>query len=100
MDLLNAVTDGLGFALPVREVLEAPRAALKIVAHAARPTLRQVTVDLGPNVDRVYPRRPVTVEDGTFLRILGRLRGKAPGSGTIRGLRNGKLFVERITIRH
>lgn len=100
MDLLHAVTDGLGFAVPVRDVLEAPRAALRIVAHAARPTLRHVTVDLGPNVDRIYPRRPVTVEDGTFLRILGRLRGKAPGSVTIRGLRDGNPFVEKVSIQH
>jgi tetratricopeptide (TPR) repeat protein len=100
MDLLNAVTDGLGFAAPVRDMLEAPRAALRIVAHAARPTLRNVTVDLGPQVDRVYPRRPVTVEDGTFLHVLGRLRGKPPNQVTLRGLRDGKPFVTRVAITH
>jgi len=100
MDLLDAITDGLGFAVKVRDVLEAPRAALRIVAHAARPTLRNVTVDLGAHVDRIYPRRPVTVEDGTFLHVLGRLRGKPPGHVTLRGLRDGKPFVTRLAISH
>ncbi len=100
MDLLEAVTDGLGFSVPVRDVLEAPRAALRIVSHAARPTLRNVTVDLGSQVDRIYPRRPVTVEDGTFLHVLGRLRGKAPGHVTLRGLRDGKPFVTKVAITH
>lgn len=100
MDLLGAITDGLGFAVGVRDVLEAPRAALRIVAHAARPTLRNVTVDLGAHVDRIYPRRPVTVEDGTFLHVLGRLRGKPPKKVTIRGLRNGKPFVTQVAITH
>jgi len=100
MDLLNAVTDGLGFAVKVRDMLEAPRAALRIVAHAARPTLRNVTVDMGAAVDRIYPRRPVTVEDGTFLHVLGRLRGKPPKQVTLRGLRDGKPFVTKVTITH
>lgn len=100
MDLLDAVTDGLGFAVKVRDVLEAPRAALRIVAHAARPTLRNVTVDLGPQMDRIYPRRPVTVEDGTFLHVLGRLRGKPPKHVTLKYLRDGKPFVTRLAISH
>ncbi|MDY0002130.1 MAG: VIT domain-containing protein, partial [Polyangia bacterium] len=97
-DLLAAVTDGLGFALAVRDALEAPRAALAIVAHAARPTYRQLRVDLGPNVDRIYPRRPVTVEDGTFLHVLGRLRGEPPRHAILTGLRDGKPFKAKVAI--
>lgn len=98
MDLLHAVTDGLGFALEVRDALAAPRAALSIVAHAARPSYRQVKVDLGPGVDRLYPRRPVTVEDGAFLHILGRLQGDIPKEALVTGLRDGKPFRHRVAI--
>ncbi len=100
MDLLDAVTDELGFATGVRSPFDAPRAALRVVAHAARPTLRDVTVDLGPSVDRVYPRRPVTVEEGTFLHVLGRLRGKLPREVTLRGLRGGRPFQVRLPLAH
>ncbi len=99
MDLLHAITDGQGFALPVRDGLAAPRAALRLVAHAARPTYRQVRVSLGPTVDRIYPRRPVTVEDGTFLHVLGRLRGKAPTTALVTGLRDGTPFQAKVKIR-
>ena len=99
LELLSGITVGLGFAEPVHTAREAPRAALRVVAHAARPTYRQVRVSLGPTVDRLYPRRPVTVEDGAFLHVLGRLRGAPPTHATVRGRRDGEPFEVRVAIR-
>lgn len=100
VDYLKAITQGLGAAYRVLAPQDAPRIALALLAHAARPVYRKVRVDLGPSVDRIYPRRPVTVEDGTVLHVLGRLRGKAPRFARVRGLLDDRPFDVRIPITH
>jgi tetratricopeptide (TPR) repeat protein len=98
LELLTALTEGGGFTLPVTDPAAAPRAALAIAAHAARPTLRDVTVELGPDVDRIYPAHPITLEAGQTFFALGRLRGTPPTHATLRGLRDGQPFTTKVKL--
>ncbi len=88
VDLLRGLFGGQ--AAPVRERTEAARAVMGVLAEAARPTLRGVTVDAGPTIERVYPRGPLVVEQGGRVRLVGRLRGALPASIALRGVRDGK----------
>jgi tetratricopeptide (TPR) repeat protein len=88
VDLLRGLFGGQ--ASPVRERTEASRAVMGVLAEAARPTLRGVSVDLGPTVERVYPRAPIVVEQGAHLRLVGRLRGDLPATIVLHGVRDGR----------
>ncbi|MCC7537019.1 MAG: AgmX/PglI C-terminal domain-containing protein [Deltaproteobacteria bacterium] len=96
-DLLTALF-GAG-AMAVRERTEASRAVMQLLAEAARPTLRGVTVDLGPTVERVYPRGPLVLPDGRSIRVVGRLRGRLPQTAVVRGFRDGRPFTTRIKVQ-
>ncbi|HEY8428915.1 MAG TPA: AgmX/PglI C-terminal domain-containing protein, partial [Sandaracinaceae bacterium] len=87
-----------GHAELVTERTEAARVVMRILAEAARPTLRGVTVDLGENVERVYPRPPILVRDGEHLRLVGRLVGEVPERITVRGHFDGRPFERRMTV--
>ena len=67
-----------GLALRVTDRISAAVAALRVSAHASRPVMSKVRVDLGPGVERVFPTEPVSVVSGRDLVVLGRLRGKVP----------------------
>lgn len=88
-----------GLALRVTDRARAATAALQLVAHASRPTMSKVTVDLGPTVERVFPARPVAVVAGADLVVLGRLRGKVPRSVTLTGWYRGKEAKTRYDLR-
>lgn len=82
---------------PVLDVVDRPdaaRASAALVASALAPTFRDVTVDLGSTVDRVYPRDPVAVLAGTTVVVSGRLRGELPKSVAVRYRRGTKLVEE------
>ncbi|MBX3204095.1 MAG: FecR domain-containing protein [Labilithrix sp.] len=82
---------------PVYEVLDRPdaaRAASALVADALAPTLRDVSVVLGPTVDRVYPRDARTVLAGSTLTVAGRLRGALPREIALRYRRGTELVEE------
>jgi tetratricopeptide (TPR) repeat protein len=83
---------------------EAARAALHLLERAAQPSLTQVQVELGEEADVVYPEAPVALEGGDALPVIARLRrdrSGAPGSLTVRGVRDGEPFVQtlRLTVR-
>jgi tetratricopeptide (TPR) repeat protein len=78
----------------VRERTEASRAIMELLAEAARPTLRGVSVDLGATVERVFPGAPITVPAGAHLRLVGRLEGPLPEQIRLTGTLDG-LSVER-----
>ena len=88
-----------GLALRVTDRARAATAALQLVAHASRPTMSKVTVDLGSSVERVFPARPVAVVAGTDLVVLGRLRGKVPRAVTLTGWYRGKERKTRYEVR-
>ena len=92
--LLAEVVAGGG---PVYDVLDRPdaaRASAALVADALAPTLRDVSVDLGATVDRVYPREPQGVAAGSTLTVAGRLRGEPPKQLALRYRRGTKLVEE------
>lgn len=52
---------------------EAFRAVHRIVADAGQPLLRDVQVELGVGVERVFPRLPTVAREGSRLVLVGRL---------------------------
>jgi len=88
-----------GLALRVSDRSHAAAAALQVVAHASRPTMSKVAVDLGPTVERVFPGQPVSVVAGTDLVVLGRLRGRTPTSISVTGWYQGKETKRRYDVR-
>jgi len=99
LDLLRALFGERG-ARRVHERTEASRAVMRILADAARPMLRDVEVDLGAGVERVFPRgRLVTPRRGR-LRLIGRLAEDAelPGKLTLSGRRDGEAFEREVNV--
>ena len=94
--LLRRLFDG--HAESVHERTEAARAVMRVLAEAAQPTLRGVDVDLGENVERVYPRPPILVQNGAHLRLVGRLVGELPRHVTIRGSFDGEAFERQMNV--
>ncbi len=95
--LLRRLFDG--HAELVTERTEAARIIMRVLAEAAQPTLRGVTVDLGENVERVYPRPPILVRDGEHLRLVGRLVGEVPERITVRGHFDGEAFEKQMQVQ-
>jgi Ca-activated chloride channel family protein len=85
LDVLSGLAQG-GFAERVSDANQAARAALRVLEAAERPAWLDVHVDLGPTVERVFPREPgALVSDETEL-ILGRLAaGAQPASVKLSG---------------
>ena len=94
--LLRRLFDGN--ATLVTERTDAARAVMGVLAEAAQPTLRGVSVDLGENVERVYPRPPILVRNGAHLRLVGRLVGEVPPKITIRGNFDGEAFEREMSV--
>jgi Ca-activated chloride channel family protein len=78
LDLLAGLASDGGLATRVEDRAEAARASLDILANLNRPVLHRVKVDLGPSLERVYPRRPVSVVAGEPLVVVGRIRRDGP----------------------
>jgi len=76
--LLAALVRGSGPFFEVQDSADAARTAVDLLSEALRPALGSVEVDLGPLVDRVYPRTPRTVPAGENFLAVGRARGKLP----------------------
>ncbi len=57
---------------------EAARAGARLLTEALTPRYREVEIDLGPHVDRVYPRTGQVVTAGRTVQVVGRLRGPVP----------------------
>jgi TonB family protein len=95
VDLLRAVIGES--AAQVRDRESAARTVMRMLADAASPTLRGVTVDLGEAIERVYPRGALTVPVGSHLRLVGRQADDAlPRTITIRASRDGRAFEATI----
>lgn len=98
LDLLAALTQGGGLALRVEERGDAAEAALDVLAHAQRPMLSRVTVELGSGIDNVFPRGAVDVAMGDVLAIVGRVRESPPREVVVRGQVAGRAFEETIAV--
>ena len=76
--LLAKLVAGVGEVYEVGDRADAARAGAKLLAAALQPTLRDVELDLGSSIDRLYPREGRAVLAGSTVTVLGRLRGQLP----------------------
>ncbi|MCC6554841.1 MAG: VWA domain-containing protein [Polyangiaceae bacterium] len=81
---LAALTRGSGPLLEMADATDAPRVAVTLLADALQPALAGVELDLGPGVERIYPRGARAVELGETIAVVGRVRGEPPTELTIR----------------
>jgi len=82
--MLSALTRGSGPLFEIADSEDAARVAVELMSDALRPALASVEVDLGAEVDQVYPRTPRAIPAGETLTAVGRVRGEAPKFVTIR----------------
>ncbi len=92
--LLAQLVAGSGPVYEAIDRADAARVGAAIVADALEPTLRDVDIDLGPTVDRVYPRESRAALAGSTVTVAGRLRGKLPDHVGFRWRRGGQLVQE------
>ena len=78
--LLARLVAGSGPIYEVADRSEAAHIGASLVADALEPTLRNVDLDLGPNIDRIYPREARAALAGSTVTVVGRLRGRLPDS--------------------
>jgi tetratricopeptide (TPR) repeat protein len=97
MGILAGLSAG-GFAERVDSANAAARAALRLLEIAERPAVLGTTLDLGPSVERLYPRNAdAWVADETVL-VVGRTRKQAlPRSLTLEA-RDGERRIELETV--
>ncbi|MDW8363572.1 MAG: VIT domain-containing protein [Myxococcales bacterium] len=96
--LLEALTRGGGLALRVEDRAQAAESALRLLAHARRPVVHRVRVDLGSGLESVYPRRPVDLVAGDALHVVGRVRGAVPSRVTLRGVVMGRAVEHTVEV--
>ncbi|MFT3772002.1 MAG: VIT domain-containing protein [Minicystis sp.] len=83
MAILKGLARG-AFAERVGDANAAARAALRLLEAAERPARLGASVDLGPTVERVFPRDLGAVVEGNGQVVVGRLTGAAPVSMTVK----------------
>jgi len=98
LELLETLTRGGGLTLRVEERAEAADAALRVLAHAARPIAHGIEVDLGTGIENAFPRRPMDAVLGEVFPVVGRVRDGAPSSVTVTGTIDGQPFREEIPV--
>lgn len=75
---LTRLTGGAGEVYEVLDRSDAAKVGARLLAEALQPTWRDVELDLGTAFDRVYPRNPRSVIQGSSISVVGRLRGALP----------------------
>jgi tetratricopeptide (TPR) repeat protein len=83
MGILGGLARG-AFAERIGDANAAARAALRLLEVAERPARLGASVDLGPSVERVFPRDLGALVEGEGLVVVGRLAGAAPTSFTVK----------------
>lgn len=96
--LARLVTD-VGFAYEVNDRADAAQVGAALLADALKPTLREVAIDLGPHVDRVYPRESRAVLAGATVTVIGRLRGELPSKVGFRYRDGTKVVAQELPLR-
>jgi hypothetical protein len=90
---------GTDQASSVRDGESAARTVMSVLAEAARPTLRGLSIDLGEGVERVYPRAPLEAFEGAHLRLVGRQVGELPTAITLHATRDGQAVEGTLNVR-
>ena len=92
---LAALVRGSGPMLEIADTSDAARAAIGLVSEALRPTVAGVELELGPEVERIYPRGPRAVPEGDTLFAVGRFQHDLPTQVTLRWRDAGGAHEER-----
>ncbi len=98
LDLLTGLAEPAGFAARVARRSDVARTALDLLAHVARPLVRNVRVDLGPDVQSVYPAEPVDLPSGEPMVVVGRFTGNLPRTATVRAEWNGREVTRTVAL--
>lgn len=72
-----------GFAARVTDEETAARTALRVLERAERSVALGASVNLGANVERVYPRDLGAVTEGESVFVVGRITGESPSEVTL-----------------
>jgi len=73
-----ALTRGSGPLVEVGDTEEAASASISLLERALVPTLTGVSIELGAEVARIYPRQEAAAVQGSSLMIVGKLAGEPP----------------------
>lgn len=98
LDLLSELVRGGGLAMRVEEHQAAANASLRLFAHAARPVIEDLTVDLGTGIENVFPRVAISAARGEVVDVVGRIRDGVPSEVTLSGTFHGVAFTETLSI--
>jgi tetratricopeptide (TPR) repeat protein len=92
---LAAVVKDSGPVLAALDRADAANVAVALLVGALESVTSGVEIDLGPAVDRVYPRGAQTVAARGSVSVVGRLRGPAPEWATLRYHRGARVVEEK-----
>ncbi len=81
---LATLVRGSGPWLHVEDQSEGAEAASMLLAEALQPSVAEAQIDLGPDVEQVYPLRPRAVVTGRTLFAVGRTRANPPRQVVLR----------------
>lgn len=98
-DLLTGLCEGSGMSVRVANRIEAAQTAYRILADASVPVFTNVTYEIEGEVERLYPRREVTLRASGPLSIIGRIRGEDdPEAIRVQGKLGEQTFETRYTL--
>jgi hypothetical protein len=92
--LLAQLVAGSGPVYESADRADAARVGAAIVADALEPTQRDVDLDLGATIDRIYPREARAALAGATVTVTGRLRGQLPTHVGFRFRKGAELVQE------
>jgi Flp pilus assembly protein TadD len=96
--LLESLARG-GLAMRISDVRGAARSALEVLERVERGAELGATVDLGPGVERVYPRELGALTEGETTLVVGRLSGEVPKELRVKTQRGESVLpIERVEI--
>jgi tetratricopeptide (TPR) repeat protein len=90
---LTALVRGSGPVFDIADRADAAEIAVHLLAEALKPAVAGVELDLGPDVERVYPRGSRTILAGGTVQAIGRVRGNMPRTVKVR-FRKGATMTE------
>jgi Flp pilus assembly protein TadD len=88
-----------GLVVRAGDQAEAVSAALRLAAHAMRPVLRDVVIDVGPTVAHPLPSSIEQWVAGEPLRVVGELTGGAPRTIRVRARQGGEVRTWTLAAR-
>jgi len=91
---LTALVRGMGPVFAIEDRDAAAQVAVQLLSEALKPSVAGVALDLGPEVERIYPRGARSLRAGETLTTVGRVRGDLPRRVVLR-YRDGAIEREQ-----